>query len=333
MSTIKTLDIRRLSKDAQQRLGRQVVAAREEGKTYDEIHALYGVQNATACDWWRRYQAEGEAFFAADRRVRPKASGGRLTPVQCARIRDLITDRMPEQFKLPFAPWTRGAVQRLIEREYGVFLPLRTVGEYFKRWGYTPQRPARRAYEQCSKAVQQWLTEQYPAIAKRARAEGAEIHWGDKTGLRSDHQAGRSYARAGQTPVAEIPAKRVRVQMISTVTHRGTLRFMHDRGAMNSKLLIRFLGHLIADSHTKDLRDPRQPACPSQQARQSLAGGQRRPQARRPQRSARAQRGRCAARPIRGYRASKSGLSACAPTSPTPSSNTQLEHSGILLPD
>ncbi len=245
---METIDIRRLSKDAQQLLRRQVVAARQQGKTYDEIHAIYGVQVGTACDWWKRYQAEGEAFFGADRRGRPKASGARLTSAQCARIRDLITDRMPEQFKLPFALWTRHAVQRLIEREYGVFLPLRTVGEYLKRWGYTPQRPAKRAYEQCPKAVQQWLDEQYPAIAKRARAEGAEIHWGDETGMRSDHQAGRSDAPAGQTPVAEIPAKRVRVQMISTVTNRGTLRFMHYRGAMNSKLLIRFFRRLIADT-------------------------------------------------------------------------------------
>lgn len=172
-------------------------------------------------------------------------SGARLTPQQCRRIQRLITDRMPDQLKLPFALWTRHAVQRVIESEYGVLLPIRTVGEYLKRWGYTPQRPAKRAYEQCPKAVQRWLDEGYPAIAQRAKAEGAEIHWGDETGLRSDHQSGRSYALTGRTPVAEIPAKRVRVQLISTVTNQGTLRFMHFSGAMNSQLLIRFFKRLI----------------------------------------------------------------------------------------
>src|SRR5699024_12084950 len=93
--------------------------------------------------------------------------------------------------------------------------------------------PAKRAYEQCSKAVQKWLTEDYPAIAARARREGAKIHWGDETGLRSNQQAVRSYAKAGSTPVAKISAHRVRVQMISTFTNRGTLRFMHLKGAMN----------------------------------------------------------------------------------------------------
>lgn len=239
-----TIDIRRVSKGGQRVLRRQVIAARQAGKTYDEIHALYGVQRGTACAWWRRYQAEGEGFIDADGRGRPRGSGTRLTAKQSARIQRLIADKMPEQLKLPFALWTRHAVQRLIEAEYGVVLPLRTMGEYLKRWGYTPQRPAKRAYAQCPKAVGKWLNEVYPTIAARAKAEGAEIHWGGETALRSDHQAGR-------TPVAKVPAKRVRVQLISTVTNRGTLRFMHYRGAMNSRLLIRFFKRLIIDADRK----------------------------------------------------------------------------------
>ena len=32
------------------------------------------------------------------------------------------------------------------------------------RWGYTPQKPLRRAYEQNPKAVQKWLEEEYPIM-------------------------------------------------------------------------------------------------------------------------------------------------------------------------
>ncbi len=49
---------------------------------------------------------------------------------------------------MPFALWTRQAVQELIECECGVVMPIRSVGEYLKRWGFTPQRPVKRAYEQ-----------------------------------------------------------------------------------------------------------------------------------------------------------------------------------------
>jgi len=65
-------------------------------------------------------------------------------------------------------------------------MPIRTVGEYLKRWGFTPQKPLKRAYEQRPAAVRQWLNEDYPAIAFRAKQEQAEIHWGDETGMRND---------------------------------------------------------------------------------------------------------------------------------------------------
>src|SRR5690625_1212239 len=216
-----TIDIRKVSKGGQRVLRRQVIAARKAGKTYPEIQALYGIQIGTACFWWKRYQREGEGFVSTDRRGRPKGSGARLTARQSQRIQRLITDRMPDQLKLPFALWTRHAVQRLIESGYGVWLPTRTVGDYLKRWGYTPQRPAKRAYEQCPKAVQRWLDEAYPEIARRARAEGAEIHWGDETGLRSDHQAGRSYARAGRTYAGVPPHKGRPAQLRPRGTHPG----------------------------------------------------------------------------------------------------------------
>jgi hypothetical protein len=59
----------------------------------------------------------------------------------------------------------------------------------------------KKAYEQSPAAVKKWLDEDYPAIAARAKAEGAEIHWGDESGLRSDDVRGRGFAPKGHTPV------------------------------------------------------------------------------------------------------------------------------------
>ena len=67
-----------------------------------------------------------------------------------------------------------------------------------KRWGFTPQKPLRRAYKQNPKAINKWLDEEYPAIAKQATKEGTEIHWGDETGLCNDSYHGRSYSPRGQ---------------------------------------------------------------------------------------------------------------------------------------
>jgi hypothetical protein len=56
---------------------------------------------------------------------------------------------------------------------------------------------------------------------REARAEGAEIHWGDETGLRSYDVRGRSFAPKGETPVVRVNSKRHGLSVISTVTNKG----------------------------------------------------------------------------------------------------------------
>jgi len=170
-----------------------------------------------------------------------------LSKEQEKRIQKAIVDKEPDQLKLPFALWTRIAVQQLIKELFGINMPIRTVGEYLKRWGYTPQKPLRRAYEQNAKAVKKWLDEQYPAIVKKAKAEKAEIHWGDETGLCNDSQHGRSYVPRGQTPAIRLPAKRERINLIFSITNQGKVRFMLYRNTMNAQTLIKFLKRLIKD--------------------------------------------------------------------------------------
>ncbi len=147
--------------------------------------------------------------------------------------------------------WTRRAIQELIRRRWSIELPIRTVGDYLKRWGFTPQKPLERAYEQNSKAVAAWLLEDYPAIAKRAKREGGEIHRGDETGLRTDSQHGRSFAPRGKTPAIRLSAKRHSLNLISTVTNQGKVRFMTYAEKMHAEVLIRFMTRLIKDAGRK----------------------------------------------------------------------------------
>ena len=130
-------------------------------------------------------------------------------------------------------------------------MPIRTVGEYLQRWGFTPQKPLRRAYEQNPKLVQKWLDEDYPAIAARAKIEDAEINWGDETGLCSDSQHGRSYAPRGQTPAIRLNAKKERINLISSITNQGKVRFMIYNRTMNSQTFIKFCKRLIKDADKK----------------------------------------------------------------------------------
>jgi transposase len=174
-----------------------------------------------------------------------------LKEEQTAAIQKMIIDKTPDQLKMPFALWTRQAVQQLIKHQYKIAMPIRTVGEYLKRWGFTPQKPAKRAYEQNPKAVNTWLEEKYPSIAQQAKTEGAEIHWCDETGVRNDESSGRGYAPKGKTPIMRLNANRKSISMISSITNQGKLRFMVYRDAMNADLFTKFMSRLIKDAGRK----------------------------------------------------------------------------------
>lgn len=98
--------------------------------------------------------------------------------------------------------------------------------QYLQCWGFTHQKPLRKAYEQNPQTVRKWLNEQYPAIKRLAKEQEAEIHWADETGLRSNCQYGRSYAPVGRTPAIALNGRRHSVNLISSVTNQGKVRFM-----------------------------------------------------------------------------------------------------------
>jgi transposase len=152
---------------------------------------------------------------------------------------------------LPFALWTRDAVRQLIADRFGIRLSVSTIGRYLKRWGFTPQKPLRRAYERDPAAVEEWLDEEYPAIRRQAKRENAEIHWGDEMGLRSDHQTGTSYGRRGQTPVIPGTGQRFRCNMISTITNHGRLTLMVFKKRFTSEVMLQFLRRLLRQAKRK----------------------------------------------------------------------------------
>ena len=139
----------------------------------------------------------------------------------------------------------------LVSQETGVDLSIRSVGNYLAGWGFTPQKPTRRAYEQSPAKVEQWLKEDYPAIVEKAKSEDAEIYWGDETGIRSDSQHGRGYAPVGKTPVIRLNARRESTNMISAINNQGKVRFQIYDGTMNGDRLIGFMKRLIKDAGRK----------------------------------------------------------------------------------
>jgi transposase len=237
-------DGRQLSPEAQEHLRRRVVhAIHDTGMSQVEALQVFGVGRTSIHRWLRAVEGGGSAALKARKRGRKPRS--RLAGHQAATVVRMIEDSCPDQLHLPFALWTREAVQQLLVQRYGIQVSVWTVGRYLRHWNFTPQKPLRRAYEQDPAAVRQWLDEEYPLIRRAARAAKSEIFWGDEMGMRSDHQVGTSYGRRGQTPTILGTGRRFGCSMISAITNRGHLLFMVFKRRFTAPVFIAFLKRLV----------------------------------------------------------------------------------------
>ena len=157
---MEATDMRSLSREARHERRVQVIRLRKAGRTYDEIAAQTGLSRTGVFDICKRHEAAGARALQDAPSGRQVGDGRRLDAAQEAAVRKLITDKTPDQLKMPYALWTRAAVGQLIEQRFGIRLPVRTMGLYLARWGFTPQKPMKKAYEQSPAAVKKWHEEQ-----------------------------------------------------------------------------------------------------------------------------------------------------------------------------
>ncbi|PSJ47417.1 IS630 family transposase [Zobellella endophytica] len=245
------IDTRKLSSELQQHNRNLAIRMFNSGHSRQQIAEVLDVHYGTVCRWIRGYQQQGETGFQLGKRGRRTGEDRLLTPAQEDTLQQLLREKCPDQLNLPFALWSRPAIKALIWQRWRVKIATRTLSTYLARWGFTPQKPAKQAYEQCDKAVQQWLDTTYPFIQARAKLHYAEIFWGDETGIKNQCQHQRGFAPKGQTPVVRLNAKRFSVNMMSAINNQGKVRFMVYEETMTTKVLLRFFKRLIASSRKK----------------------------------------------------------------------------------
>ena len=185
MKSHKEVDHRRSSPETVFELKKAALRLRRQGRSVKEIVEVTGLADQTVRDAFFAYDRGGIEAIKPKRRGRKPGEKRRLSPEQEEEVINLLVDHTPEQLQLECCLWTRAGVRALILREYGIDMPIRTVGDYLKRWGFTVQRPAKQAMKQDPLAVEKWLKEEYPAIHAQAKREGAEIFWGDETAVQN----------------------------------------------------------------------------------------------------------------------------------------------------
>lgn len=215
-----------------------------EGERPAEVIEAYGFNRTTVYKWITAALRPGVGIKA----LRSTKATGRprsLTTKQEQQVFRWINGRDPRQYGLDFGLWTRAVVAELIDKQFGVRLGLTAVGELLARLGLTPQKPLQRAYQRDPQAIEKWQRETYPAIAHRARAEGAEVYFWDESGFRADTVHGKTWGVRGQTPVVERPGQRQSVSAASAVTAQGAFWFCVYEGALNGELFVELLKKMM----------------------------------------------------------------------------------------
>ena len=245
------IDLRKMDRSAKEAIRNQIVRLKKQGKSGKEIEEITGVRQARISEIWTAYQREGTKSLRPKQSGRKNGEGMLLTPIEEKAIYRTIIDKSPDQLKLAGCLWTRQKISDYIKRTYKKTISVRCLSNYLKRWGLTCQRPTKKAYAQDDVRVKDFREKEYPVIAARAKAEGAEIYWGDETGISNTENYERGYSQKGQPPVLKVETKKELVNMMSAITNKGSVCFMVYEDSMNQQRLIDFMKRLVMDSPRK----------------------------------------------------------------------------------
>ena len=244
-------DARTYSNDTLQYIRIQIIEfLKNKQGTQGQAAELFGVSIRFVNKIWGKYKKEGTQGIELKKRGVKKNSGG-ISEEQRLEIQEKINKNTPDHYGISYFLWTSEAISILIQQVTGITYGSRHVRKLLDEWGYSSQKPIYKAYEQQTANVTKWLEEDYPQIQMQANQEDAIIMWGDETGMRSDHQAGKSYSKRGKTPVIRRTGQRFSVNMISALSNRGKLSFCIIDGRVNAGIFLNFLKQLIKGSKRK----------------------------------------------------------------------------------
>lgn len=220
------------------------VARVREGERPSTVIASYGFHRCTIYRWLKATRGRGQGLKALA--ARPATGRPRtLTAAQERQVFRWINGKNPRQYGFDFGLWTRQIVRELIARRFGVHLSLASIGAVLARQGLTPQKPLQRAYQRDPAAIERWQRETYPAIARLAKRDQAEIYFWDESGFRADAVHGTTWGAKGQTPVVAVPGQRQGISAASAISSKGAFWFATYAGGLTGALFVTLLRRIM----------------------------------------------------------------------------------------
>jgi transposase len=215
-----------------------------EGEDPGVVIASYGFNRTTIYKWMRMSSGSGNGLRALSS-TRGTGRPRSLTAAQERQVFRWVNGRDPRQYGLDFGLWTRAIVALLIEQKFGVDIGVTSVGSLLAKLQLTPQKPLQRAYQRDPEAIALWQQQTYPALARQAKRDSAQILFWDESGFRADTVHGKTWGLRGQTPIVYRPGQRQSISAASAVGPRGEFWFCTYVGGLNGELFVELLRQLM----------------------------------------------------------------------------------------
>ena len=238
------VDGRTLDHKTLEQIRRMAFQRVREGEKPADVIASFGFCRTTIYKWMKVAAGRGRGVNAL-RSTRGTGRPRSLTPAQERQIFRWINGRNPLQYGLDFGLWTRQIVCTLIAQKFGVRMGVTAVGALLAKLGLTPQKPLQRAYQRDPQAIERWQRESFPAIASKAKRQGAQIFFWDESGFRADSVHGKTWGVRGQTPVVRRPGQRQSISAASAVSARGGFWFQTYKGGLSGELFVTLLKRMM----------------------------------------------------------------------------------------
>jgi transposase len=183
------------------RLVRRIHAlfALAEGKTLDEVAAMFGIGEQTMRDWVHAFLLRGVAsLFYQAWPGRP----AKLTGNQRQELKGLVLAG-PEAAGYSSAGWTSGMIADLIHLRFGVEYAPRYVCHLLGLLGLSFQRGRFTSDHLNDEAALLWLEETWPTILRQAKEKKAVILFGDEASFAQWGTIGYPWALKGVQPTVK----------------------------------------------------------------------------------------------------------------------------------
>ena len=215
------IDMRKMDKSELFELRVAIVRLKEKGYSGKEIEQLTHVRSNRISEIWCKYQEGGLSCLHPNIPGRKIGEQTLLNEHTEQEIRQLLIDKTPDLVNMSYSLWTNQITSDLIRRDYNIKISLRSMTNYFKKWGFTITSPLKDEEYSNNLLFRRFMEDKFPDIVRRAKSENIGIYW---------------YC---ESKVDD------RLTIVATTTARGTARFMIFKGKVSQQKFLNLMSKLI----------------------------------------------------------------------------------------